>query len=523
MAGQDYIYFLNFEMRPAVRQLLQSGAPVPLGARAFDLLLFLIECRDRVVARDELMLNVWDGLVVGDNNLNVQVSLLRKLLGAQSIVTVPGRGLRFGFEVRDHLLHETEAELPLPDKPSVVVLPFVQFGLAHEINWLPDSIVEDITTELSRFRNLLVVARNSAFTYRNQPTDVRQISRQLGVRYVVEGSVRMEAERLRVTVQLIDALNGGHVWAENFESDLDEHFQMLGQITRTVVTALAPQIDAAECSRIQFQKPDSLDAYGLAQRGWAMISAQEMTYDPTPRDQAMELAEQVITIDPNSPMAWRTIAWVCWWHAYHGTTPSIPDSLSQGIMAADRAIDSDNRDHHARRVRGLFDALDQQPQNGLERLKQAHEINPNCAITLCWLGLFEALHGDADKGVPYAEAGLRLSPRDPLRGSMLVTLGFAQFSARDYVAAALTAEHALNEASGSATPLLLGAISWIGSGQIEKARVSFQRLKDMAPKLAEERLGGRWLSTNEDYQTRAHIFLRIAAGLENMSKADTLR
>lgn len=177
----DRLYFLEYEIRPTTRQLLCNGSPISMGARAFDLLLYLIRNRDRVLTRDELMKQVWSGITVGDNNLNVQVSILRKLLGSQAIVTLPGRGLRFGLEVSETRLIESEPGLPLPAKPSVVLLPYMDLGVDPRLSWLPDSIVEDITTELSRFRNLFVVARNSAFTYRDQPTDVRQISRQMGL------------------------------------------------------------------------------------------------------------------------------------------------------------------------------------------------------------------------------------------------------------------------------------------------------------------------------------------------------
>lgn len=262
----DRVYFLDYEMRPSVRQLLHNGKAVSLGARAFDLLHYLVLHRDRIVARNELMKQVWCGITVGDNNLNVQVSILRKLLGSQAIVTLPGRGLRFGLEINQAKQAGNESSLTLPEKPSVVVLPFMDLGVEQTLSWLPDSIVEDITTELSRFRNLFVVARNSAFTYRDQPTDVRLVSRQLGVRYVVEGSVRTAPGRVRVTAQLIDAQMGGHVWAENFEGPLDHHFDLQAQIVGAIVTALAPQIDAAENAHVRAVQPSDLNAHGLAQK-----------------------------------------------------------------------------------------------------------------------------------------------------------------------------------------------------------------------------------------------------------------
>lgn len=473
---------------------------------------------DRVVGRDEIMAAVWPGTVVGENNLNVQVANLRRMLGAGAIVTVPGRGLHFGLEVAPETAH-----LALPERPSVVVLPFSNLGGDAEFDWLADGFVEDITTELSRFRDLFVVARNSAFVYRDMPRDLRMIARELGVRYVVEGSVRATPDHVRVTAQLIDATTGGHVWAENFDRDLAGHFETQARVARAIVTCLAPQIDRAEAARIKRDPPDDLTAHGMALRGWSLISSREMSYDRGPRDVAADLARQALMRDPGSGLAWRVLAWVSWWHAYHATTESVPGTLAEGIDAATRAIAADPTDHHARRLRALLHFMNQNADAGLPELRQAHEMNPNCAVTLAWLGLYEGFHGDAERGVPLAEAALRRSPRDPARGSLLAALGFALFAMRNYAAAAEAAEAALAEASGGATPLILAAIAWVGAGRIDRATAAFKTVEQLAPTLVKARLSGRWLSSNPDYLARADMFFRIAAGLAPPDAADALR
>ncbi|MDM7933593.1 winged helix-turn-helix domain-containing protein [Tabrizicola sp.] len=490
---------------------------VPIGARAFDLLDILITHRDRVVGRDEIMAAVWPGAVVGENNLNVQVANLRKVLGGDAILTVPGRGLRFGLEVGQ------AGALDLPDRPSVVVLPFTDLGGDPDLAWFADGFVEDITTELSRFRDLFVVARNSAFVYRHGPRDLRAISRELGVRYAVEGSVRATTDRVRVTAQLIDATTGGHVWAERFDRELTAHFDTQARVARAVVTCLAPQIDRAEAERIRITPPENLTARGLALSGWSAISAGDMAYDRSARDKADDLARQALALDPASGLAWRVLAWVAWWHVYHATTASVPETLAEGINAATRAIAADPTDHHARRIRALLHFMQQNADAGLPELRQAHEMNPNCAVTLAWLGLYEGFHGDADRGVVLAEAALRRSPRDPARGSLLAALGFAHFAVRNYAAAAEAADAALAEASGSATPLILAAIAWVGAGRVDRASTAFERVKAIAPTLVEARLAGRWLTSNADYLARAHTFFRIAAGLAPPEAADALR
>ena len=514
----DRFRFADFLLDRRRRQLLRGTEDVRIGARAFDLLETLLMNRERVVSRDEIVQAVWPDTVVGDNNLNVQIANLRRILGADAIVTVPGRGLALALEVRPDV-----ADFALPDRPSVVVLPFETLGGAPEFDWFADGFVEDITTELSRFRDLFVVARNSAFVYRQMPRDLRAIARDLGVRYVVEGSVRARADRVRVAVQLIDASNGGHVWAETFDRDLADHFETQARVARAIVTSLSPQIDRAEAERIRVLAPEDLTAHGLAQRGWVVISSGEMAYDRGPRDRAEALAREALARDEASALAWRVLAWVAWWHVYHGTTDSVPGTLAAGIEAATRAIAIDKTDHQARRLRAQLHFMNQDVAAGLSELRRAHELNPNCAVTLCWLGFYEAINGQAEIGIPLAEAGLRRSPLDPARGSMLCALGFAQFAARDYAATAAAADAALAEAAQGATPLILGTIAHVGLGRIDRAAETFRKVQSIAPKLVEARLAGRWLSANPDYQSRAHTFFRVAAGLAPPEAADALR
>lgn len=517
----EAFHFLDCILRPSLRELSRGGGPLALGARAYDLLLHLVANAGRVVGRDEAMLAVWGDAVVGDNNLNVQVAALRQLLGRDAVLTIPGHGLRFGHAVRAAASVEEAAEPP--DRPSVVVLPFANLGAEAAWDWLADCTVEDVTTELSRFRDLFVVARNSAFAWRGQARDVRSIARALGVRYAVEGSVRVAAGRVRATAQLIDATSGGHVWAENFDGPVEDPFAMQARIAAGIVTALAPQIDGAESLRMRRAPPADLGAFGLAQAAWAVMSAGEMAFDTAPRDRAAALAHQALAADPGCGLAHRVLAAVAWWHAYHGTTDDVAATVAAGRAAAGAAIALDAQDHHAWRQKGLLAFMAQDGAVGLSALRHAHDLNPNCAVTLAWLSLNEALHGEADRGVQLAEAALRRSPRDPARGEMLCALGFAQFATRDYPGAAASAQAALLGMANAAPPLVLGAIAQVGAGDLPAAAATFAVLDKAAPALAAQRLAGRWLSTNPDYQRRAHSFLRVAAGLAPPEEADALR
>ena len=484
-----------------------------------DLLEVLLSHRGRVVARDEVLEADWPDMVLGDNNLNVQLANLRRVFGPKAIVTVPRRGLRFALEL-------AAAETPppaFPDRPSIVVLPFPNLGGDPDLAWMADGFVEDITTELSRFRGLFVMARNTVFVFRETPRDLRAIGRDLGVRYAVEGSVRATPERVRVTVQLIDATSGGHVWAEDLDRGIDTHFETQAVVSSAIVSCLSPQIERAEADRIRIVAPGDLTAHELARRGWTTISSEEMSHDSAPRDRAAALARDALSRDPRLSLAYRTLAWVAWWNLYHGTTDSVPATLAEGIDAATGAIAIDPTDHHARRLRAQLRFMGGDARQGLTELRLAHEINPNCALTLCWLGFYEAVNGEAARGVLLAEAGLRRSPRDPARGSMLCAIGFARFAADSYAAAVESAEAALAEAAKGATPLILGTIANVGAGRIDRASALFRQLERTAPKLAEARLAGRWLSSNPDYLERAHTFFRVAAGQAPPEAAGRLR
>jgi tetratricopeptide (TPR) repeat protein len=290
-----------------------------------------------------------------------------------------------------------------------------------------------------------------------------------------------------------------------------------------VVTALAPQVDGAEAALVPRAPPADLAAFGLARQAWVALSTSEMAYDPAPRQEATAWAEAALEADPGCALAWRSLAMALWWDAYHGTTGDFDATVARGAEAAGRAIALDALDHHAWRLKGLLAFMAQDAATGLAALRHAQDLNPNCARTLAWLGMYEGMHGEPARAVPLAEAALRLSPRDPARGSMLCALGFAQFTVRDYAGAVVSAQAALLGMANAAPPLVLAAIAHVGAGDMAAGAAAFARLSVTAPALAEARLAGRWLSTNPDYQTRAHTFLRVAAGLESPCAVAALR
>ena len=213
-----------------------------------------------------------------------------------------------------------DIDMSLPDKPSIAVLPFINMSGDPEQEYFTDGVTEDIITELSRFHSLFVIARNSTFTYKGKATDVRIIARELGVRYVLQGSIRRSHDRLRVTAQLIDALTGNHLWAERFDRKLEDIFAVQEEVTTSIVKAIAPKIDAAEREHAQRRRPENLTAYEIALRASAMLLGQRQDI-PANRDEAIANATEALAIDPRSTLALNTLAYAKYLNSFHGTTP----------------------------------------------------------------------------------------------------------------------------------------------------------------------------------------------------------
>lgn len=341
----------DIEIRPDERRVLVAGMPAALGARAFDLLMCLIEQRDRVVTKNELMARVWPGSVVEEGNLTVHISALRKLLGAQALATVPGRGYRFAQEVCESVTGPPgasapasgESELPLPDRPSIAVLAFENLSGDPAQDCFIDGVVEDIITELSRFRSLFVIARNSTFTYKGRAVDVRTIARELGVRYVVEGSIRRAADRIRVAAQLIDAPTRAQLWAEKYDRAVEDIFAVQGDLTQAIVAAVAPQVESVETQKLHRADPGSLGAYELAMRARDVARRADREADAPSRDEALRLAHVAVALDPDCGAALRTIAYVHWQQVWAADAASDTGAVQEGLDAARRAISIDKR------------------------------------------------------------------------------------------------------------------------------------------------------------------------------------
>ena len=252
----------SFILDSTAKLLLLDGTPVALGERAVAVLLALVRRAGQLVTKDQLLTEAWNSLAVEESNLTVQISSLRRALGAAPggdawIETMPRRGYRYRGPLAESGVPPRPPSVPV-DKPSLAVLPFQNLSGDPEQDYFADGMVEDITTALSRIDWLFVIARNSSFIFKGGAVDIRQVGQELGVRYVLEGSVRRAANRVRINAQLIDASNGAHIWADRFDGDVEDVFDLQDRVTESVAGALEPRIRFAEIERSRRKPTENL-------------------------------------------------------------------------------------------------------------------------------------------------------------------------------------------------------------------------------------------------------------------------
>src|SRR4029079_13828100 len=304
----------HYALDTKLRELRRDGALVAMQPQVFDLLVHLLKHRDHVVSRDDLIALVCGGRIVSDSTPDSRITAARNAIGdtgkdQRLIRTIPRKGLRFigavdeqvnGFHLAAAPAEITSERAPpppisLPDRPTIAVLPFNNMSGDHDQEYFSDGISEDIITGLSKLRWFLVIARNSSFTYKGRPVHMKQVSAELGVRYVVEGSVRKNGERVRITAQLNDTATGSHIWAEHYDRDLVDVFAVQDEITNAIVAAIEPQLYAAENFRARRKPPTSLDAWDLLMRAlshfWRVTKQDNVV--------AQALLEKTISIDPD--------------------------------------------------------------------------------------------------------------------------------------------------------------------------------------------------------------------------------
>jgi TolB-like protein len=494
--------------------LCRGTEPVALGRRAIALLRALVERPGAVVSKDALIDAAWSGQVVEESNLTVQIAALRRVLGDEPggkrwVETMPRRGYRFVGPVvtkeengaiaaaaqvgvaptrrgdaerpqitaRSELVPEssTEALLALPDTPSLAVLPFQNLSGDPEQEYFTDGMVEEIITALARIRWLFVTAASSSFAYKGQAVDVRRIGRELGVRYLLEGSVRRAGGRVRITAQLIEAETGSHLWADRFDGSLEDVFELQDQVAISVAGVIEPALEAAEIRRSASRPTNDLTAYDLYLRALAL----SFSWGRDDLMQALGLLEQAIARDPRYGLALIEAASRYTELHVNGWYEDCDAICRKGVELARRAIEASPDDpnvlNKAARALAYFG---EDIGAAIALLDRSLKLNPNSARAWMWGGWIRLWAGQPDLAIKNFEASLRLNPRLP-RTNSLMGIGVAHFFARRFEEAAAALLQSLQEKPNWVPSYRFLASCYAHMGRLDEAEETVKRLRTL--------------------------------------------
>src|SRR5215469_7868494 len=414
--------FCNHRLDGDRRELLCGSESVAVEPQVFDLLIYLVENRDRVVSKDDLIASIWHGRIVSDSTLTSRINAARKALGdsggkQELIRTIARKGIRFVGDVHPGPLNvdtqrdaqePSRATLLSPERPAIAVLPFDNMSGEAEQEYFSDGISEDIITALSKLRWFFVIARNSSFTYKGKAVHMKQIADELGVGYVVEGSVRKSGDRVRITAQLNDVATGSHIWAERYDRDIADVFAVQDEITDAIVGAIEPQLYVAENFHAQRKPPDSMDAWDLVMRGlshyWRLTRQDNVV--------AQALLEKATAIDPNYGQALGVLAASYTFSAHMGWE-DMASTVPIAKRAALAAIQVDSEDPWAHHALGCVHLFTRHFEDSLAEFELALQLNPNFSLAQGYYGLALSYCGRWQEAEAAAARALRLSPRDP--------------------------------------------------------------------------------------------------------------
>ena len=482
------------------RELRRGAALVPVEPQVFDLLVHLIRHRDRVVSKDDLLVSVWHGRIVSESALFNRINAARSAIddtGDQQrlIKTLPRKGFRFVGPVReaqgaagaavaavaDKPVESPKPVLTLPDKPSIAILPFTNLSSDLEQEYFADGMVDEIIAALSRFKALFVIARNSSFTYKGRAVDVKQVGRELGVRYVLEGSVRKAANRVRIMGQLVDTATGAHLWADRFDGGLGDIFDLQDQVTESVVGAIAPAVEKAEIERARRKPTESLDAYALYLRGLARL------YQFTSRqanEEALRLFNSAIELDPDFASAYGCAAFCYVFRKINGWISGTANEIAEVKRLAQRAVELGKDDAIALAAGGyalVFVVRDLEVGPAL--IDRALVLNSNLAVAWLWGGWVKNFLGEPESAIERFARAMRLSPLDPFVPGMRGATAFAHFFLGRYDEAASWAAMALQDNPDFQPGLRIAAASNAMAGRLEQAHKAMARLRQVNPAL----------------------------------------
>jgi TolB-like protein len=488
-------FFANQVLDTNTRELSRENMPVSLEPQVFDLVVHLMENRDRVVSKEELIAKIWHGRHVAESTLTSRINAARKAVGdsgsEQALIrTIARKGFRFVGTVqtgRDGAAsaepaatpREPEMQPALTDRPGIAVLPFINMSGDRTQEYFSDGISEDIITALSKLRWFFVIARNSSFVYKGRSVHINEIARELGVRYVVEGSVRRSGDQVRISAQLNDVTTGSHLWAERYDRSIEDVFAVQDEITEAIVAAVEPHLYAAESFRAQHKPPGSLDAWDLVMRALShywRVTRQDNTV-------AQALLEKAIEIDPHYGKALGLLANSRIFGAHMGWAPmgSVMEKATREALAA---VEADSEDAWAHIGLAYSYLFARRFDDAIAEFELALHLNPNFAfshafyaVTLCYAGRY-------DEGDVAIRRALRLSPRDPM-GAIYQGVGaYIQFACGRYDEAIELARESLRQRADfvGAHRVLTAAAGMIGDRAL--SAIALQGLRQAQPSIS---------------------------------------
>jgi TolB-like protein len=482
------------------RELRRGSVPIAIEPQVFDLLVYLVRNRDHVASKDDLIDAVWGGRIVSDSTFTSRVSAARRAVGDSGedqrlIRTIPRKGLRFVGTVStqqdsiesahatgpppDGIREPSRPALPLPDRPAIAVLPFTNMSGDPEQEYFSDGITEDIITALSKLRWFFVIARNSTFIYKGKPVPMKQVAADLGVGYVVEGSVRKGGDRVRITAQLNDVATGSHLWAERYDRSIADVFAVQDEITEAIVAAIEPQIYAAENFRARRKPPNSMDAWDLVMRAlshfWRVTRQDNVV--------AQALLEKATAIDPTYGQALGVLAASHTFSAHMGWS-DMATVMPIAERAALAAILADSEDPWAHYALGCVYLFARRFDDSLAEFEQALRLNPNFSLAQGYYGLTLSYCGRWEDASVAAGRALRLSPRDPYAPVYCGIAAYAQFVGRNYDEAMRLAREGIRQRGDFVGAYRVLTAAAAMAGQEDVAKVALQELRRVQPNIS---------------------------------------
>ena len=484
-------HFSNHVLDVDLRELTRAGEAIAVEPQVFDLLIYLVENRERVVSKDDLIERIWDGRIVSESTLTSRINAARKAVGDsgkdQAVIrTIARKGFRFvgdvhvqrnGTEVSGDRPQSTDQpnephrhQLATLDRPAIAVLPFVNISGEPAQEYFSEGISEDIITALSKLRWFYVIARNSSFIYKGKSVHHRQIGEELGVGYVVEGSVRKDGDQVRITAQLVDVVTGSHLWAERYDRNLADVFAVQDEITQAVVAAIEPQLYAAEDFHARRKAPDNMVAWDLVMRAlshyWRVTRQDNLV--------AQALLEKAIAVDPGYGQALSLLA-ACHTFSAHMGWEDMPTAVPTAERAALAAIRADSEDAWAHYALASVYMFTRRFDDCIAEFELALRLNPNFSPARGIYGVALSYRGRWKDGDRAAREALRFSPRDPFAAIYCGVAAYCQYVGGNYEEAVRLSREAIRQRG-----------DFVGAHRVLTAAAGMAALDDLAKSALQE-------------------------------------